>query len=116
MRVDSAHVEEKVRQAKEILGACIGSRGIAASPDRYAGQNWTRDFTLAFEPYLLESGDHRTLVKAHLRHLALRQQKNGQIPILFLDKTWPFLTSRVKRSLQKGACPMGQKSVKCRSC
>lgn len=88
---------DKTSLAKSILMACIGKRGVWAASDRYPHQNWTRDFALASLPILMRLGQ-RDIVQTHLRNLSMCQRSNGQIPILFLDKTWPFLVEKIKRT------------------
>jgi glycogen debranching enzyme len=52
-------------------------------------------------PTLLELGE-KELIRTHLENLSRRQRPNGQIPILFLDRIIPFLSDKIKRSLQDG--------------
>lgn len=87
----------KEKTATVILERCIGENGVWADPTRYKNQCWTRDFVLAIMPVLLESGKTE-IVKKHLINLSKRQRPNGQIPILFLDRTSPFLIEKIKKS------------------
>ncbi len=93
--VDSVY--GKVRTATAILQRCIGTKGVWADPTRYRFQCWTRDFVIAIMPALIESGQ-KEIVKTHLNNLSKRQRSKGQIPILFLDQTRPFLFEKLKKS------------------
>ena len=69
----------------DILNACVGRNGIWADPVRYAGQCWTRDFSLALSPIADRLTGGTAAAERHLRSLAERQSVDGSIPILFLD-------------------------------
>lgn len=96
--------ERKELDAQKILNSCIGKEGVWADPTRYRYQNWTRDFVLAVMPLLFQKSDSQSLeiARRHLKNLSALQRPNGQIPILFLDKTWPFLVEKLKRSWREG--------------
>jgi len=89
----------KVRDAEQILERCIGTHGVWADPTRYRHQCWTRDFALAILPLLIECREF-AIARTHLQELTKRVRKNGQVPILFLDKTLPFLTDKVTKSIR----------------
>jgi hypothetical protein len=91
---------EKITAATAILRRCIGENGVWADPSRYRWQCWTRDMALAIMPALIEIGEAKVVHK-HLENLSLRQRQNGQIPILFLDRTLPFLFEKVTSSLRQ---------------
>ena len=91
----------KLYRAQQILRSCFGEHGVWADPSRYRHQCWTRDFAMAIAPLLKQYGEV-SLIEKHLRDLSRRQRENGQIPILFLDHTAPFLFDKVKRSVQSG--------------
>ncbi|MFC1629941.1 hypothetical protein ACFL06_00180 [Patescibacteria group bacterium] len=92
--------EEKEKVVLAIVRGCIGNRGVwADSSGRYKDQCWTRDFVLAAMPTLLDLGEHEA-VRNHLINLSRRQRENGQIPILFLDRTFPFLLGKASRTLR----------------
>lgn len=92
--------EEKIQEAKTIIDKCIGAHGVWASPYRYKYQCWTRDFVIATEDVLLNSG-RSEVVKTHLEELAKRQKSNGQIPIMFLDNTICWLWIKVRNSIRE---------------
>lgn len=94
-------LSSKLEQATGILRDCIGNNGVWADPTRYRNQCWTRDFVIAIMPVLLDLGETK-IVKTHLHNLSRRQRSNGQIPILFLDRTLPFLKDKVRRSFADG--------------
>lgn len=89
----------KIRAAEQILESCIGTKGVWADPTRYRHQCWTRDFALAILPLLIERKQF-AIARTHLEELTKRVRKNGQVPILFLDKTVPFLTDKVTKSIR----------------
>ncbi|MFA5070347.1 MAG: hypothetical protein WC528_03635 [Patescibacteria group bacterium] len=95
--------EEKKRNADKILRRCIGTKGVWADPSRYRYQCWTRDFALAIMPALLALGETQ-IVKIHLENLSKRQRPNGQIPILFLDRLYPFLLDKISKSWKDRKC------------
>lgn len=88
----------KVMLAEAILKRCMGTNGVWADPTRYRFQCWTRDFALAILPLLLERKQF-TMARKHLEQLSKRVHKNGQVPILFLDRTWPFLADKIMKSI-----------------
>lgn len=90
----------KVAKAEEILKDCMGTHGVWADPTRYRFQCWTRDFMLAILPLLLERKQYG-IARKHLEELSKRIRKNGQVPILFLDKTLPFLLDKVWKSAKQ---------------
>ena len=90
-------IDAKKGQTRRILDACLGKLGVWADPTRYRHQNWTRDFVLATMPVLLEEGRYG-IIRTHLENLSIRQRPNGQVPILFLDATWPFLIEKLRRT------------------
>lgn len=103
----SSKMNEKIEWATVVLRQCIGIQGVWADHSRYRGQCWTRDFVLAIMPMLLQEGkedsaigDRTAIVRTHLENLSKRQRGNGQIPILFLDKTIPFLWNKIKKSVR----------------
>ncbi|OGL61857.1 hypothetical protein A3C09_04710 [Candidatus Uhrbacteria bacterium RIFCSPHIGHO2_02_FULL_47_44] len=89
----------KVLAAELILERCIGTHGVWADPTRYRFQCWTRDFALAILPLLIERKEF-AIARTHLQELTKRVRKNGQVPILFLDKTLPFLTDKIVKSIR----------------
>ncbi len=93
-------ISEKITTATEILRRCIGEKGVWADPSRYRWQCWTRDLALAIMPALIEIGQ-AGVVRKHLENLSLQQRQNGQIPILFLDRTLPFLFEKAASSLRQ---------------
>jgi glycogen debranching enzyme len=52
-------------------------------------------------PWLLKIGQVG-IVRTHLENLSECQRPNGQIPILFLDRTLPFLADKAKKSFHDG--------------
>lgn len=93
--------QAKTHVADRILHRCIGKKGVWADPTRYRNQCWTRDFAIAIQPLLLERGEF-AIARTHLEELTKRVRPNGQVPILFLDKTLPFLFDKVRKSLKSG--------------
>lgn len=122
---------QKTLEALQLMANCFGERGIHASPDRYRGQCWTRDFALAVQPALFAMtednfpltpygsswwlGRARELAARHLRELTARMRPNAQVakerlhgsmvPILFLDGPAAharFLLDKVGRSFTQG--------------
>lgn len=97
----------KIRDAQDIITRCIGIKGVWASTSRYAQQCWTRDFCLATS-YLLMHNPHLQswdVVSRHLYNLAMRQNSNGKIPILYLDDDIAFLRSKIHQSIATGKIP-----------
>lgn len=95
---------KKLMEAHRILERCLGKHGVWADPTRYRGQCWTRDFSLATQPLLLQLGKTR-VAACHLRSLYERQGEDGSIPILFLDGvhgTAAFLKDKVAKSVRDG--------------
>jgi hypothetical protein len=92
------NTSEKIAVAMEIIRKCIGRKGVWADPSRYRWQCWTRDLALAIMPALVEIGEAGA-VRRHLENLTLQQRHNGQIPILFLDSSLPFLYEKIKKSV-----------------
>lgn len=120
----------KIREALDLMADCFGERGVHASPDRYRGQCWTRDFALAIQPALLGVTEKhfpltpygsgwwirraRELADRHLRELGTRMipvrkdlpaPHDGFVPIVFLDGPGAhlrFLGDKLKRSFQQG--------------
>lgn len=90
---------KKVLLAEAILKRCMGTNGVWADPTRYRFQCWTRDFMLAILPLLLERKQY-SIARKHLEQLSKRVRKNGQVPILFLDQTLPFLTDKIAKSIK----------------
>lgn len=90
----------KANDAWRVLIACIGRKGVNASPVRYQDQNWTRDFVYAAQELLLEIGQAQ-VVQAHLNNLADRQYPDGRMPIMFLDNTAGFLWTKLKNSVRE---------------
>jgi len=88
---------EKLITATEILGRCIGTNGVWADPSRYRYQCWTRDLVLAVLPLLIDMGE-TDIVRTHLENISKRQRTDGKVPILFLDKTVPFLHDKISAS------------------
>lgn len=91
----------KVRKAEQILDRCIGTKGVWADPTRYRHQCWTRDFSLAILPALIERKQF-AIARTHLEQLTKRIRPNGQVPILFLDRTLPFLADKITKSMKDG--------------
>ncbi|MCX6714336.1 MAG: hypothetical protein NTX72_00800 [Candidatus Uhrbacteria bacterium] len=89
----------KVRKAEQVLERCIGNKGVWADSTRYRYQCWTRDFALAILPLLLERKQF-AIARMHLKELTKRVRPNGQVPILFLDRTIPFLADKVTKSIR----------------
>jgi hypothetical protein len=87
------NTSEKITAATAVLRRCIGEKGVWADPSRYREQCWTRDLVLAIMPALIDIGE-AGVVRKHLENLSLQQRQNGQIPILFLDHTLPFLIDK----------------------
>lgn len=92
--------ETKIREAKSIVDKCLGKHGVWASPYRYKYQCWTRDFVIATEDVLLNSGRYE-IIKTHISQLAKRQGSKGQIPIMFLDNTVRWLVIKIRNSIRK---------------
>lgn len=88
---------EKPDAAQDILKSCVGRGGVYADPSRYRYQCWTRDLVIAIMDMLIATGQS-AIVRTHLENLSERQRPNGQIPILFLDRTLPFLRDKIARS------------------
>jgi len=95
-----AQNEVKILEAKSIVNKCVGRYGVWASPYRYKYQCWTRDFLIAAEDVLLNSGRYE-IVKIHLSQLAKRQGPKGQIPIMFLDNTVRWLVIKIRNSVRE---------------
>lgn len=92
-------LNRKMNTARNILLSCIGTKGVYADPSRYRYQCWTRDFVIAILPALISSGIGY-IATAHLENLSRLQRNSGQIPILFLDRAWPFIRDKILRSWQ----------------
>lgn len=95
---------KKLMEAHRILETCIGTHGVWADPTRYRGQCWTRDFSLAIQPLLLQLGKSG-VASRHLRSIHSRQGRDGSVPILFLDGasgTMSFLKDKVMKSVRDG--------------
>ncbi len=91
--------DKKLKQAERIIRACIGPKGVWASPARYKYQCWTRDFVIATEEALLDSGEQE-IVKIHLDELIKHQYIDGRIPIMFLDKPLRWLMLKIWHSIK----------------
>lgn len=89
----------KVALAEKIFSACMGTNGVWADPSRYRFQCWTRDFMLAILPLLLERKQY-AIARKHLVELTNRIRPSGRVPILFLDKTLPFVYDKVLKSIK----------------
>lgn len=99
MKVNKISVTEKMIKALSLIYRCVGKKGIWADPSRYAYQNWTRDMALATAPVFLQLKMEKA-VRTHLINLSKRQRDNGQIPILFLDRIFPFLKDKIMKSFR----------------
>ncbi|MDO8515791.1 MAG: hypothetical protein Q7S28_00920, partial [bacterium] len=92
-------VNQKLQRAMEIIEACIGPKGVWASPARYKYQCWTRDFAIATEETLFDL-DKSQVAKIHLNELAKHQYKDGRMPIMFLDKPIRWLALKAWHSIK----------------
>jgi len=93
-------IERKTRAAEEILQSCLGTNGVHADQTRHQNQCWTRVFCMGVLPLLLKRKQF-DVARRHLTELSKRQRPNGQIPLLFLDKTLPFLTGEILTSIKE---------------
>lgn len=91
--------KSKIEEATKIIESSVGENGVWASPYRYKYQCWTRDFVIAIEDVLLEWG-RTDIIKKHLGNLAEKQDSDGRIPIMFLDRTLPWLFLKTWNSIR----------------
>lgn len=97
--MDIAHerLVKKINEAKRVMAGCVGRNGLYASPERYRYTCWTRDFVYAGQDFLGRSdgGIGPVMVRRHLETLAAKQRPDGRVPVLFLDKTVPWLMMKL---------------------
>lgn len=111
--VNIVDVRNKLKIAEDILSRSICRRGIlAGSGPRYVDQCWTRDAALALFPSFdfldtVRQGkypDYSSCRSVHIQELAIRQGKNGAIPILFADDFSRLITSKLGKCAWDGKC------------
>lgn len=94
--------------AVNLIRSCWGNKGVWASSHRYKNQCWTRDFCMTIFPLMMDKNSNSNelfnidLVGKHLCNIVNRQQKNGKIPILFLDDEMEFLKMKIEKSIKDG--------------
>ncbi len=91
----------KVKRAEEIFAHCTtrSSAWTGYGPSEH--ESWTRDFTFAVLPLLLERRKF-PLAKRYLEELGKRQRPNGQIPVVFIDRPVSFVSEKIGKSIRKG--------------
>ncbi len=89
----------KLQDATQLLRECVGEQGMWADTHRYRYMCWTRDFVIA-SMHALPTIGRGDVAKRHLTELSLRQRHDGKIPIVFLDRTLPFLYNKTRESIR----------------
>ncbi len=95
----SLAVEVKLTNAHRVMQACMGEKGLWASPYRYKDQCWTRDFVYAGQRYLIRSG-RADLARMHLLNMMSGQKIDGRVPIMYLDRRARWLAGKAWNSIR----------------
>jgi glycogen debranching enzyme len=89
----------KIQEAKKVIESCIGKNGVWAGANRYRYQCWTRDFIVSL-PTLLDLG-FSEISRKHFVNIFKRQNKNGEIPVLFADNFIKLLFKKIFDAIRK---------------
>ena len=91
----------KIKRAEEIFAHCTARSSAWTGYGPSEHESWTRDFTFAVLPLLLERRKF-ALAKLYLEELGKRQRPSGQIPVVFIDQPLAFVSEKIGKSIRKG--------------